>query len=401
MKIIKRMIPEVLKEKIRNQIQLLNMPADSKQVVKRNKKGLFIQDPGIDICVEKALGWILNAQENSKTFDGGVARYFSLISGWDASYPETTGYIIPTMINCGKYYQRDDLIESARKMLDWCEKIQLECGAFQGGTIIHEPVVPVTFNTGQILIGLSTGFKYFKSYEKSMHKAAAWLVDTLDDDGCWRKYPTPFAKYGEKAYETHVSWGLFEASKVSGKETYALAGLRNVDWALTKQHDNGWFSDCCLDMPDMPLTHTLGYVLRGILEAYKYSDKAIYLEKAMLTADALLDCINSNGYLPGRFNPDWSTTVNWSCLTGTVQIALCWMIIYQEIGEQKYLNAAKLANRYVRKTMVTNGAVGIEGGIQGSFPVYGGYGEHRYLNWAAKFFIDSNLMEQSLIDSSL
>ncbi|MCC6718135.1 MAG: hypothetical protein IT555_09630, partial [Acetobacteraceae bacterium] len=36
------------------------------------------------------------------------------------------------------------------------------------------------------------------------------------------------------------------------------------------------------------------------------------------------------------------------------------------------------------------------GGVKGSFPVDGDYGRFEYLNWAAKFFIDSNLAEARL-----
>jgi len=37
---------------------------------------------------------------------------------------------------------------------------------------------------------------------------------------------------------------------------------------------------------------------------------------------------------------------------------------------------------------------GTRGAVKGSFPVSGGYAPHQYLNWAAKFFIDANLLEQ-------
>ncbi len=33
------------------------------------------------------------------------------------------------------------------------------------------------------------------------------------------------------------------------------------------------------------------------------------------------------------------------------------------------------------------------GGIKGSFPVNGAYGRYQYLNWAAKFFMDSLMLE--------
>ena len=103
----------------------------------------------------------------------------------------------------------------ARRMLDWLVSIQLPEGGFQGGTIDHAPVVPVTFNTGQVLLGLAAGVEEFgEAYIEPMRRAADWLVATQDRDGCWRRHPSPFAAPGEKTYETHVAWGLLEADRV-------------------------------------------------------------------------------------------------------------------------------------------------------------------------------------------
>ena len=95
-------------------------------------------------------------------------------------------------------------------------------GAFQGGLITHESV-PVTFNTGQILIGLAAGAARFEDarYLEATRHAATWLRDSLDEDGCWRRFPTPFAQPGEKSYETHVSWGLLEAERVLPGQGFA------------------------------------------------------------------------------------------------------------------------------------------------------------------------------------
>ena len=38
----------------------------------------------------------------------------------------------------------------------------------------------------------------------------------------------------------------------------------------------------------------------------------------------------------------------------------------------------------------------IRGAIMGSFPVNGHFGACEYLNWACKFFIDSNLFEPEI-----
>ena len=78
-------------------------------------------------------------------------------------------------------------------MLDWLVSIQFPAGGFQAGRIEAQPRVPVTFNTGQILLGLAAGFAEFgDNYRDAMCRAADWLVSTQDADGCWRKFPSPF-----------------------------------------------------------------------------------------------------------------------------------------------------------------------------------------------------------------
>jgi len=49
-------------------------------------------------------------------------------------------------------------------------------------------------------------------YRAPTQAAADWLVETQDDDGCWRKNSVPFVMPGEKAYETHLAWGLLETA---------------------------------------------------------------------------------------------------------------------------------------------------------------------------------------------
>lgn len=349
-------------------------------------------------AINAALAWLCVAQDNSASADGGVARDYSLIKGWATSYPETTGYIIPTFIDLAKRTGNETLHERARRMLDWCVKIQFPEGGFQGGKIDATPKVPVTFNTGQILLGLAAGARQYDepSYLQAMHKAAAWLRDDLDTDGCWRKHPTPFAAPGEKAYETHVAWGLFEAERVAPGQGYGEAGLRQVDWALTKQAANGWFASNCLTNPKAPLTHTIGYVLRGVIEGYLLSRRPDLLAAARKTADGLLPAIQADGRLPGRLDASWQGAVSYVCLTGSVQIAHCLFLLYQETGKQAYLEAGRKLTAYVRRTIRLDGASDQKGGIKGSFPVNGDYGQWEYLNWAAKFFIDANLLEMDI-----
>lgn len=364
-----------------------------------DQRGLPAQDPGIEAVIAAGTDWLRAAQDHSASADGGVARDFSLVKGWATSYPETTGYIIPTVIELARRQQSDELHQRARRMLDWFVAIQFPEGGFQGGRIDSTPRVPVTFNTGQILLGLAAGAQEYgdQKYHDAMHRAAAWLRDSLDEDGCWRKHPTPFAKPGEKAYETHVSWGLFAAERVAPGHGYGEAGLRQVAWALTKQQPNGWFASNCLNDPIHPLSHTIGYVLRGVLEGYLLSQRPELLAAAVRTGDALAGVVGADGFLPGRMDSQWKPAVDFACLTGSVQNAHCLFLLFQLTGQQRYFDAAQRLNQYVRRSVKVEGPKETRGAVKGSFPVNGDYGRYEFLNWAVKFCIDSNLLEQDLL----
>jgi hypothetical protein len=378
----------------RKSITFLRLPPAARAEALRDRVGRLPDDPGCERVIDEGLEWLGRAQDRSRTADGGVSRHYSLYTGWGASYPETTGYIVPTMLEGARLRGRDEYRDRARRMLDWLVSIQLPCGGFQGGMIGETPVVPVTFNTGQILIGLAAGAREFgEAYRGPLRRAADWLVATQDPNGCWSRHPTPFAAPGEKAYETHVAWGLFEAERAEPGRGYGEAGLANVRWALTQQRPNGWFANCCLDEPAQPLTHTLGYVLRGVLEAYRLSGAPELLTAARRTADSLRGAIDDVGFLPGRLDPDWRGCVPWACLTGSVQVAICWQMLAAFTGDPGYHSAARAANRYVRLRVRVEGPPEVRGAVKGSFPVDGEYCRFQYPNWATKFFIDSHLIE--------
>jgi hypothetical protein len=381
------------KELLRLRMRYL-LSAPARKEMAHEKESPTAEDIPITSFIDEGLAWIGRAQDHSRSADGGVARHFCLLSGWGPSYPETTGYIIPTLIREGRIRGDINLLNRSRKMLDWLLSIQLPTGAFQGGTIDTATPVPVTFNTGQILLGLTAGTVEFGSaYETSMMASADWLVSNQDRDGCWRKFPTPYASPGEKTYETHVAWGLLEAARLLPDRGYAEAAIRNVYWAMGQQSAEGWFPDCCLNNSTNPLTHTIGYILRGLVEAYLFTGDGKILESANRCAKGALRAMRSDGYLPGRLDSRWQGSVSWSCLTGTQQLAICWLLLYRKTGNTQFRDAAFLANRFVRRTVRLDGPMETRGAVKGSFPVKGEYSQFQYPNWACKFFLDAQRLE--------
>ncbi|MFN8546815.1 MAG: hypothetical protein U0527_02290 [Candidatus Eisenbacteria bacterium] len=374
------------------------LPPQARVEIRRDRAGLPIEDPGAMAAVEAGLRWLARAQDRSASADGGIARHWSIVSGWDTSYPETTGYIVPTLLACADRFERPGLADRARRALNWLVSLQYESGAFPGGKVGTTERVPVTFNTGQILLGLAAGAWRWDEYIEPMQRCADWLVETQDEDGCWRRFPSPFNLGGDKTYETHVSWGLLEAAKVEDSRGYLEAAERQVRWAMRQVRDNGWVDHCCLNRRDQPLTHTLAYAIRGILEFHRATRDPEALRVGQRAADGALCLLGEDGFLSGRIRDDWSPAVDWACLTGTAQFAACWFLLHDLTRDTAYLDAAWRANRFVRRTLRIDPEIEADGGVKGSFPVDGSYGPFQYLSWACKFMVDSNLMELAAVE---
>jgi hypothetical protein len=79
-----------------------------------------------------------------------------------------------------------------------------------------------------------------------------------------------------------------------------------------------------------------------------------------------------------------------------VQIGHTWLRLYQLTGEERYLKAGRLANGFVRRTVLMEGPEQAVGAVQGSYPISGLYGQWEYLNWACKFMLDSLWLEKQV-----
>lgn len=101
--------------------------------------------------LDAAMTWLCRAQD--ATPDDGVARSFALLynpyfgsRGWQRSYPETTGYIIPTFYDYAELSGDPTCAERAARMARWESDCQLESGTVQGGIIGQRPT-PAVFNS--------------------------------------------------------------------------------------------------------------------------------------------------------------------------------------------------------------------------------------------------------------
>ena len=348
--------------------------------------------------LEAAISWLKRAQDASSS--GGVAWGYrarrpvltGIPLGWIVPYPETTGYIIPTMIRFGELSGDEDCLHRARRMAAWELTIQLRDGGFQGGTIDVRTVASSTFVTGQVLLGLLAAYDRFptEEFRAGAIRAGEFLLGCLDGTGRFAKGYSRFCAPGAKAYETRTGLALAALGDVLDDQRFRTAASRIADYALSAQEANGWFGVNDLDDHDRPLTHTIGYVLEGLHGIGIRLGRRDCIEAVHRTLNHIVPLIRPDGFMAGRWRTDWTPAVDSACLTGSAQIAGVFLRMHAQTKRPEYMEAGRKLLGFVCFTQdLRTGVPALDGGIRGSYPFAGEYGQWCILNWATKFFCDS------------
>jgi hypothetical protein len=351
--------------------------------------------------LDATLAWLERAHD--ATGRKGVARSYALhrhprygCTGWLPAYPETTGYIVPTLYDAARLLARPELAARATEMSAWESEIQMASGAVRGGTVA-DPESPAVFNTGQVLFGWVDSYAATKDkrFLDSAARAARWLVANQDPDGAWRRGASRFATPGGHVYNARAAWGLCRYAVLVDDADAKSGARRAADFAVANALPNGWYDDNCLTDPKRPLTHTIAYAAQGLLEMGVLLQEPRYVDAARNTARSAAAALDGVGKLPGRLDRDWRPAVDWACVTGEAQMVLVWdrlaSLDAKEAGAARFREAADRALAHALSTQHLDGDEGVRGGVPGSFPIWGGYGTYEYLNWAAKFLADALL----------
>ncbi len=345
-----------------------------------------------------AAAWLARAQD--ATPDDGVSAYYDRKRRrWAGSYPETTGYIIPTFYRYAAITGLEEYRERATRMAAWEVDIQCTDGGVRAGTMDVENAPPTIFNTGQVLFGWAAAYEQTKEdrFRTAMKRAADWLVSVQDNDGAWRRFASPFATQTVNVYNTRTAFGLARAWQVLRDDRLLEAACANVRWAIGRAQANGWLPDNDLQDNGRPLTHTIAYAIRGILEVGVIAENASFVMTAEQIAQAVATCQRRDGALPGRLDQQWRGTVGWSCLTGNAQMGIIWQRLHQLSPNATFQDASARIARFNLSVQSMRPRDGnCYGGIPGSFPINGDYLRWRYPNWATKFFMDELILRREV-----
>jgi hypothetical protein len=342
----------------------------------------------------------------------GVSEIYNLeTQNWGAAHPETTGYIIPTIVEFAKRSNDISLIEAAIKMADWELAIQWENGG------IGEPVgvfgqKPRIFNTSQVMLGLLSIYYVTKksNYLDAAVKAGEWLIDCQDLNGSWVENTYK----GARSYHIRSAWSLLELYKVTKESKYYNSALRNLNYTLQLAQDNGFINNTSLENPEKPLTHLIAYTLVGLLEVYRLIDdedkKVDIMSVLIAAADNLTAYYNqsreSQTYpgFPGTFDKHWRSNDEWTCVAGDAQLEYFLRGMYKQTKYPHYLECAEKLIADLKSIQILNESEkdkNLLGSFTGSFPVQGDYGEFLIPNWGVKFFADSLLQKKYNVNNYL
>ncbi len=419
--------------------------------IARHLRGLHAPPRGGSEHLRAAMEWLCRAQD--VTGCGGVSGCYSFSNkgGWMDPYPETTGYIIPTFIDYAAFSGEEEYIERAVSMGEWEMSIQLPGGGVNEGMGVGD--VPSVFVSGQVILGWAALYLRTKreDFLAAAVRAADWLVSVQDEDGKWSRYTYNRIPH---TYYTRVAWALLEIFRLTHEEKYRRAAIANIQWALRNANEVGWFSRAGFTQDETPLTHTIAYTLRGLLESApalpdELKEKA---HRVVGTAAGHIllrfelgkrDPRAMPPLLPATLDERWRSKDRFSCLTGDAQVSIIWLKLYRDgvggiggsagggapgiadggargrvggdagadargdagtgtggnyRGDARFLNGAlKMLDLVMATQILDSPNPGIRGGIAGSYPIWGRYIRYGYPNWAAKFFADALMLLENVM----
>ena len=341
-----------------------------------------------------AISWLCRAQD---VVAGGVSAGYFFKRGWMPPYPETTGYIIPTLLAV-------DQTDRAIALGEWEIEVQLPSGGVRGGIGLND--YPIVFNTGQVILGWTALYRATaeERFLTAAVRAADWLLDIQDPDGKWTRHTYLDAP---RAYHTRVAWPLLEVHAATGEKSYRAAAERFLQWLKIQRLPAGGFAHMALEPGQVPITHTIAYTLRGLLECGLALGPPSQNELIDLVSSDVRQLVTAQqaqlqappAKLPAALDENWHGRARHSCLPGNAQLAILLLKLHALAPAQTadFAHAAQTLIEQVKAgQFLTGKKTSLFGGVPASAPIGGAYVPYALPNWGAKFLADALLLKRTL-----
>jgi malonyl-CoA O-methyltransferase len=291
---------------------------------------LLKQKSNIISSYNEALNWIKN---NTIPEQGIIVS-----SQKRVPYLEVTGYMIPTLIDCGEY----NLAEQYAEFLSY---MQCSNGAFAG-----PDGKEYIFDSGQALRGLLRASRHWDRFRPFALKSADYIISSVKKDG---QIPSIYGEEISEYVHVFILPALVETAHILNKPEYLEIAKKSLTY----------YKNAPDILNDNRLTHFLAYIIDGFIDMGE-ADFVRPFVREIFTSQ------RKDGNIPAFPN------VTWTCSVGLAQFA----IIGYKLG--MYEDANRAINYLCQ---VQNHS----GGFYGSYGSGADYFPNEEISWANKFFIDA------------
>jgi len=285
----------------------------------------------------RALAWV----EAHSSQGGGIA-----VSATDQrSYPEVTGYFIPTLL---AWNETDRAVAYGEWLLS-CQ----HAGGYWCGPDAGEPYA---FDTGQIIKGLLALAASTKDdrWLPAIRTACDWMCSLIQNDG---RPEVPDVKGWNGEVPSGILLYAYQAVREAGIQ------LGNQHWVTDVDKLIAWFTRQPGLVKFTHLSHFHAYIMESLCDLGLHD-----LAREGMKSVARLQRLG--GAVPAR--PD----VRWVCSTGLFQYSIVW----HKLGEFKRAEKAFRAGARLQNH---------SGGWYGSYGLFAGYFRQEEISWAIKYYLDA------------
>lgn len=353
--------------------------------------------------IDLILQWYLRSMDFNK--DGGIPAKINLLdyvnSGktYFPSYPETSGYILASLI----YAHHKRITTFPREKIDavasYLVNVQNKDGGY-ASTHTHRPGISMAFNTGQVLCGLSTYYSQIESNESiksALLRAGNFLADQIQPDGT---YCEKSCFNGKRSYYIRATVGLIMAGKLFDEKRWIESAKRNAKLVFSNQNTQGWYDLCSFEDGPLFNLHGLSYTIDGMMSCGLLLNEDSYIESAKRAIDAIMSKNYEEspfpGLLPAHFSKNYERTSNELSPTGVAQFSIPCSKLSKLFNEKRYSNLSNKLIQHLKPFHIQDSKPEFDGLMPGSWPIYGRYQPFDLPSWPIKFFLDGLLIDQGM-----
>lgn len=331
-------------------------------------------------ALKQNMYWVKNSFKVNNNL--GSSKYKTSWGRWASDYPETTGYLIPTLINSSELLKDKSLHTLAEQQVTYFKSLQLCSGGF---AIEKGNAKSYVFDSAQILIGLINLYNSNKNNDilLMIKHCYSWLINSLNNNGKFES--SNYKNNYNPSYYSRIVWSFFNAESILNVKSEKSLTLYHHMKSLL--NTNGTFNDCSFDGSSFAFTHNLIYSYRGLWEsAIEIDDNSfmVVLKNHLLS---ITQKIIKDRHFNGEYNNEWKTQSRFICTTGNAQLVTLLLSVfgteYEDILKACQILINPLLNQQKKMTLFNKGA------IPSSIPVWEKYQRFRYTNWTQKFYSDA------------